>query len=180
MFNFFRKRSNSCPARLIRKLGENNQFVHTIKKVHNHMLDPRDAEVTESREKIKRIAKSSEESTRLIVAKSLEGVSVESMAQMPSYKSQAETVRRQRKGINKQPSAPKSLLELEIPDDVAKTSDGEPFVLYDSGPDEKNRMIILGTQRNLDILADCEVIYMDGTFDSCPQLFSQLYVILGK
>lgn len=144
------------------------------------MVDPRDIEVAETKKKLKESAKTSGENTRTIVAKSVGGVSVESLAQMPSYKSLAETVRRQRKGITKQPSAPKSLMDLDIPHDLAKTCDDEPFALYDSGPDEKNRMIIFGTQRNLDFLADCEVIHMDGTFNSCPQLFSQLYVILGK
>lgn len=174
-----RKRSElQCPARMIRKVDENNQYVHTFKKEHNHMVDPRDVEVTKTKEKLKRSAKDSDETTRSLVAKSLDGVSNESLAQMPGYKSLAEMVRRQRK--DKHLNAPANLMELEIPQEMAQTTDGEPFVLYDSGPDEKNRLIILGTEQNLDVLATCDVLYMDGTFDSCPQLFSQLYIIHGN
>lgn len=163
---------------MIRKVDENNRYVHTFKREHNHIVDPRDVEVAEMKDKLKRSAQKSDETTRSLIAKSLDGVSAESMAELPGYKSLAELVRRQRK--NTHLIAPVDLMDLEIPNEMAQTTDGEPFVLYDSGPDEKNRMIILGTQQNLDILAACDVLYMDGTFDSCPQLFSQLYIIHGK
>lgn len=66
-------------------------------------------------------------------------------------------------------------------DDI-KTNDDESFVLYDSGYDEKkkSRIIMFSTLKNMNFLAKCEHIHMDGTFSTCPDLFSQVYVIHGK
>ena len=49
-------------------------------------------------------------------------------------------------------------------------------MLYDSGP-TMDRIIILGTQKNLEVLKNSQNWFSDGTFKSCPKLFSQLYTI---
>ena len=50
------------------------------------------------------------------------------------------------------------------------------FLLYDSGPDTQ-RMLIFGTQRNLEMLKLAEHWLADGTFKTAPPLFSQVYVV---
>lgn len=51
-----------------------------------------------------------------------------------------------------------------------------PFVLYDNGSDSE-RLIIFGTEIGLNLLADNDKWFMDGTFDTAPRQFEQLFVI---
>ena len=44
-------------------------------------------------------------------------------------------------------------------------------------PHQDQDMIIFGTPQNLQILAQSSTIYMDGTFKSAPEMFTQLYTI---
>ena len=58
------------------------------------------------------------------------------------------------------------------------TKEGEPFLLFDSGPTE-DRIIIFSTARNLRLLASSKHWYGDGTFKTVPHLFYQLYTLHG-
>ena len=75
------------------------------------------------------------------------------------------------------PSQPKSLNELDIPDEFKMLSHDGLF--YDSGKSFKNRIILFTTKKNLDTLANCKVWCADGTF-KVPKLFRQLFIIHGK
>lgn len=46
--------------------------------------------------------------------------------------------------------------------------------------DEKDRIIIFATQAAMDFLANCKILFMDGTVESGPVLFDQMYTIHGK
>ena len=52
---------------------------------------------------------------------------------------------------------------------------GQPLVLAESGAEDK--IILLGTQSNLHYLAEAECLYVDGTFETCPHLFYQIFSI---
>jgi hypothetical protein len=58
-----------------------------------------------------------------------------------------------------------------------QTLGGNNFVLANDGAIDK--IIIFGTKGFLGILCDCNRVYMDGTFYSSPQHFSQLYTLHG-
>jgi hypothetical protein len=49
--------------------------------------------------------------------------------------------------------------------------------LYDSGSNNKNRILIFGTRNNLDLLKEFTHWSVDGTFKACPEVFYQLFVI---
>ena len=66
---------------------------------------------------------------------------------------------------------PQSRAEVTLTGDWANTLGGEPFVLGESGAEDK--IILLGTQSNLHHLAEAECFYVDGTFETCPRLFYQ-------
>jgi len=57
-----------------------------------------------------------------------------------------------------------------------KTHTGEPFIL--SNDSDKN-IIIFSCKTNIDFLCKSETIYLDGTFDYCPKLFTQLFTLHG-
>lgn len=63
------------------------------------------------------------------------------------------------------------LLTMDI-----KTHTGEPFIL--SNDSDKN-IIIFSCKTNIDFLCKSETIYLDGTFDYCPKLFTQLFTLHG-
>lgn len=78
------------------------------------------------------------------------------------------------------PTNPKSLAELVFTQDVVLVN-GQSFLLYDSVNDDPNadRIVIFATSKNMNILALCDLLAMDGTFKSAPPLFHQLYTIHG-
>lgn len=61
---------------------------------------------------------------------------------------------------------PHSLSEIEIPEQLRRTKTGiqEDFILADTGPDDPNRIIILGSRTDVARLASCDVWLFDGTF----------------
>ena len=70
---------------------------------------------------------------------------------------------------------PQSCAEVTLTGDWANTLGGQPFVLAESGAEDK--IILLGTQSNLHYLAEAECLYVDGTFKTCPHLFYQIFSI---
>ena len=53
-------------------------------------------------------------------------------------------------------------------------------MLYDSGAESGNqRIVIFGTQANVELLSSVTIWLADGTFKTVPSLFYQLYVING-
>lgn len=69
--------------------------------------------------------------------------------------------------------------DLIIPPEFTTTLDGEQFLLYDSYSlnQEIPRILIFSTTENLDMMIDCEHLYVDGTFPLSPSIFYQLYAI---
>lgn len=53
----------------------------------------------------------------------------------------------------------------------------QSIVLEDSGPDDPERIIFLGSQALLDELAKASTFFADGTFKSVPSMFYQLYTL---
>lgn len=74
-------------------------------------------------------------------------------------------------------------MNFNIPLFYQQTNDGQRFLLADrvqrvEGNIAK-RMIIFATDEQLRLLFGCAHILMDGTFDSCPPYFDQIYSIHG-
>ena len=72
-----------------------------------------------------------------------------------------------------------SLQQLTISPEFAATldEDPQPFLFYDNGPDARTRVIAFATEDNLRHLATADTLYMDGTFDTAPPLFKQIFTI---
>ena len=78
------------------------------------------------------------------------------------------------------PSNPKSL-DFQAPQLYSTTNDGEEFLIYDSISKRLGgRLMIFSTQSLIQMLCECEIILIDGTFKTRPTLFSQVYVIMGQ
>lgn len=131
--------------------------------------------------KVKTLAKNTAMGNRQIIQTAMTNVKNATAAIMPSSVQLRQMVNR----VRMEPDAPKNpnnLSELHFSDKFSKTLDnGKNFILYDRHePESDSRLIIFGTQENLDFLVRCEGLFMDGTFGVVPKLFYQLYTIHGK
>lgn len=127
---------------------------------------------------IKRKALETKEQTSSIVAAGILTASTAAAGMAPNLKHLARTVQRVRAIANPTPANPKSLEDIVLPPMYCTTAKDEQFLLYDSGGPQ--RKFIFGTEKNLGILAACNEWFMDGTFDTVPKLFLQLFTIHGK
>lgn len=172
---FFSNRIFKCHARLIKLLANDDNI--EIKGVHSHSGDARKKEKDKAIDKLKTLAKTSNETARALITDVCSTVDVIAAGILPRTSLMSRIVHRARAGdtISLNPT---NLMELQIPESHTITAKGEKFLLYDSGPDN-TRILLFATQKNIDILSQCEDIYMDGTFGIAPKLFEQLYTIHG-
>ena len=84
------------------------------------------------------------------------------------------------------PSNPRRIQDLEeIPAEFRLTLCGDNFLLYDSHDSyedddwEGERVIVFGTNENLKYLFRSNIWFLDGTFKVSPNIFFQLFSILG-
>lgn len=96
--------------------------------------------------------------------------------QFPSFPSMSSALYRHRK--KNLPSLPKSRAEVNLEGSWTEASDGRPFLLINDGED--NKILAFSTTEQLEILQSADVLYMDGTFSSCPELWDQVYVIHAR
>ena len=68
--------------------------------------------------------------------------------------------------------SPTCAAELIIADKYKVTVKGEPFLLFDSGFGDVNRMILFANQKFFSLLSESETWYADGTFKVVPEYFS--------
>ena len=57
-----------------------------------------------------------------------------------------------------------------------KTASGEDFLMVEDGQGE-DRVIMFATDANIKLLCEAQTIYVDGTFQTCPSLFYQVFTI---
>lgn len=107
---------------------------------------------------------------------------VESSPNYQSVKIKKKNILRERS--KNTPPNPKSLIDLdEIPEQYRRTFSNDNFLLCDSkahGEVPTGRVLVFCTRRNLEILRECDVWYVDGTFKVAPTIFTQLFTVLGN
>ena len=143
---------------------------------HFHTSDNTAVSCREVKANLKRKAKHTQDSSHDIVSDSLQTVTEGATAKLPKLDSLKRTIQRQRVHHNVVTVQPTSMEQLFLPEEYKLKSKGEPFLLYDSGS-ETQRILIFGTQRNLEMLQSSKVWLADGTFKTTPLLFTQVYVI---
>ena len=75
------------------------------------------------------------------------------------------------------PREPLTVSELVIPDNLKKIGT-KIFLIFDTkNRFEHNRILMFGVRETLNLLEQCEYWAGDGTFKSCPKLFTQIYTI---
>ena len=88
------------------------------------------------------------------------------LTKLPERENLKKQIRRERSKTT--PQNPRSLMDLmEIPELYRQTFSGDNFLLYDSRAYDEipnGRVIVFGTRRNLELLLECDIWSVDGTF----------------
>ena len=95
-------------------------------------------------------------------------------AKLPTLYSMESSLYRIRR--NRLPQLPKSKDEIHFEGEWTKTYAGEQFLMIEDGEGD-DKIIIFSTSVNLRHLSKSKKIYVDGTFQTCPQLFYQIFTL---
>lgn len=166
------KSSQGCRASLSTDLEYNNPVPG---QPHNHAPDESAISLAKVRHNMKEKAQSSHNAPSQIFAESVSNCSDAVKAMLPVEDNCKRSIRRYRPQL----PTPAHLGELTIPAEFTTTleQDPQPFLLYDNGPEAANRLIAFATEENIRLLANADTFFMDGTFDTAPPLFKQIFTI---
>ena len=172
-----------CPGRAI------TRFIRRVVEEttpHNHLPDPVRMEIRQVRGNMKVAAGNAigADTTTTIVQAGLMNASAAAKAALPITDHLKRNIQRQRNAAQVPRPLPQDRNDINIPIEFQITgniTNPAAFLLWDSGPTVGNdeRILMFGTQRNLDFMATCNSVLMDGTFKTTPPHFAQLYTIHG-
>lgn len=161
----------SCSGRAITRSDD-----CSVTRQHNHAPNDSDNEVYRVKEKIRKVAKETVEKPRAILQESCSNLSEEATVTIGSYEANRQIIHRQRQ-LDSGSSRIDSLTDFELNDESKKTLREDVFLLYDSGKEDSNRIIIFGTNANLALLEEFSNWSSDGTFNIAPNFFMQVYTL---
>lgn len=145
---------------------------------HLHEPDPVDVEVRKRMNLLRASAlQNVSASNSTIIANTVGEIDSEAVkGKMPSVNLLRQRIAYARKAAGPSlPVNPTRREHLEIPDSLKKTVRDEPFVYYDSGVGDADRIIVFATAANIELLKECPEWFVDGTFKVCPLIFYQMY-----
>ena len=174
------EKRGTCKARITTNfdmvITKPNDFTEILES-HTHGPDMARVDMLRAYNNMKeRTAQDTDQSTRSIYACGVDTMSESSLVQLPNADSIKRTILLYRSG-NEGSTNPASASGIEILERFKFTSKGEPFLLYDSGFGDINRVILFATSKMLSILKASHNWFADGTFKVAPQQFYQLYTI---
>lgn len=168
-----RRRHSQCNA----KVKEKDDMIIATLNEHTHGPDVGSAKSQQLKQTMKRRAEDTQETPQQILTQTVEQVSEVTASQMPATRSIRRAIRRWRQHHGNPLPVPPSRADMLIPEEYTCTTNGEPFLLFDSGHGDNERVLIFSTQSNLQLLRENGHWFMDGTFKVVPEVFFQLYTI---
>ena len=169
---YWRCVGRSCPGRAT--LADNDSVVSENNN-HNHPPNPLQVTVSKTIEVLKERASSESTPIPTIYTDTMIALSqipsasaaVGNVPTLPSLHSSMYRHRRKRL-----PPMPSTIDEVSFTGDWARTLGGHTFLVQ-----SEDNIHVLATDQNLEILAEADEWYMDGTFKVSPRLFHQVYTI---
>jgi len=168
------KRQLRCNARLHVRDNEHA----TLVGAHTHGPNIAKQEALRCVEQIRNAARNGVDYPTRIISAYLGGISEAAHAYMPNKCSLKRIIRKIREG-NRILDIPRDM-GFVIPPFVTALQNGTNMLFWDSNNPQnraQNRMVILTTNENLEVLSRNRCWMSDGTFDSAPPGFRQVYVI---
>ncbi|CAF3596017.1 unnamed protein product [Rotaria socialis] len=154
-----------------------NKELISISGNHNHSANPDQLEAKILRDKMKeRILTETTPITKIydeeIVKAKLSKAAAVILPTVIEYRSNMSKARRK---IT--PVIPSSVI-FDIPESYQQTLSNERFLLVDLFMTRgKDRILVFSSDQQLELLFESETIFMDGTFDTTPPNFKQVYLI---
>ena len=169
-----RRNSKSCIARVKTR---NDQMVGRMND-HTHPPCPEKIQARVVRSNMKDRARTTTEKTRNIMAEEVSNEPDDVLAMLPSARTLQRDIQRQRQKHNIRDAIPDDNdFQFEIPNRYTLSTTGEQFLQIDS--QMGGRCLIFGTDASINFLRDSPDWFMDGTFETVPRQFMQLYTIHG-
>ena len=168
------RRKGQCNARV--KLTFNNNIVEEMNE-HTHTPSQDKVELAKVQTNLKHRAERTLEPVNRIIADELATASQTTATNLPRVEHLRRTLRHQRRDNDRPPNPIARAAIPEIPLAYQQTSNGERFLLFDSGFGDDNRMLIFATDQALQLLANSEDWFCDCTFCVRPEIFFQLYTV---
>ena len=166
------RESWKCPRKDCKGRIHLDGDMHEVNE-HNHVVNPAIVEAKIAVTEIRQRASNSRDPPRLLVQQAQATLSNEAVAEMPQYTTLQRSIQRKRKANGDPIANPRAIEDIVIPDVLRQTLRGGHFLLHDSGANDPDRFFIFETERNLDMLADNNNWFADGTFKVAPHLFYQ-------
>ena len=170
-----RRRYKDCSGSIKVK---NGQF--RLGNPHSHTPNPALNEAYKVMTAIRDQAQTTLNQPQQILGNVLAGVPDFVASELPSIPSVRRNIRRQRKEAGNALPVPatRAALPLPIPQEFTTTNAGAPFLRYDSS--DQDRILIFATDERLTLLENNGDWFIDGTFDSVPLIYTQLFTIHGR
>jgi len=116
---------------------------------HYHATDPDKNEAVEAvLLGIRKRASEGVEKPRQIIQQARTAITLEVAPHIPAYISSQRTIERQRKCKQLPYPNSQNVVEITIPDTLKTSTRGENFVLWDSGPNNADTILMFGTMDN--------------------------------
>ena len=131
---------------------------------HTHAPSQERIEMLTAYSKIKSMASNSEQSTRAILSTSLETMHPSVINTFPKLESVKRIIRVYKSAGIETCGHPESAAGIIIPEKYKTTLKGDPFLLFDSGFGDEQRMLLYATPKSLSILSKSNNWFCDGTF----------------
>jgi hypothetical protein len=107
----------------------------------------------------------------------------EAQAELRKSHALGQAIQRERKKVlgisGTVPKTPDDILE-KLPDRFKTTSGGGPFLRHMEKVDNNNMIMIFMSDYGKWVLSKSEQVFCDGTFDTAPPPFKQIYFLLGQ
>lgn len=153
----------------------NSNYSGPNESEHSHPPNREEADAEKRKLNLKRKAEThADRPPSALVRDELEGASAGTLALMPERENLKQSIRRARnKNVEKTPT---SLQDLEeIPEKYQTMVNGSQFLIYDSRDHDQpkeERVLVFSTERNLELLSESAMWFLDGTFKVKLQVFT--------
>ena len=150
---------------------------HILKKFsdHNHAPEASRVSVSQTLNTMKEMAVHTQDQPIQIIQNALINMPQDSSYYMPNKEALRKQINRTRND-NNMTLQPQSLQDIDVPDNLRVTMNGDQFLAREIELGNEKLMIFCTTS-NLQHLQNAEYWIMDGTFKTVPILFQQLYTI---
>lgn len=164
--------TRGCKGRLLVK-----NDVKQVTTDHSHGPDIAGIEVAKAARAMREMSKTTDATPRQIMHACSSSITAAAAVRMPSYEACRKGIQRARRKELRFSAHFEQVSDIHIDDSLQQTIRGENFLLYDSGAEDDQRLLIFATRKNLSELQEFPHWAIDGTFKTCPLLFEQIFTI---